>query len=143
VSSDYRHGPHADCVVPTVFYAGIPSMNPIAGNGFAVQARPIMESPAEPPEGQGIRYWWPPVVWVVSLGAGYVTASVSRQLFMSTHGFFEIAAMVALMAAIIYAIRLRPFRKDRRLRIPFFANLGLVILMVAAVIMPWAWMLLK
>jgi hypothetical protein len=117
-------------------------MNPIAGNGFAVQDRPIMASTAEPPEGKGTRYWWPPVVWIGSLGAGCVTASFSRKVFMSTHGYFEIAAVVALMAAIVYAIRLRPFRKDRRFRFPFFANLGLVILMVAAVLLPWAGMLL-
>ena len=129
---------------PCHFYAGIPSVNPIAGKGFAVQARPIMASTGELPEGQKIRYWWwPPVVWVGSLGGDYVTASVSRKVFMSTHGFFEIAAVVALMAAIIYAIRLRPFRKDRRFRIPFFANLCLVILMVAAGLLPWAGMLLE
>ena len=118
-------------------------MNPIAGNGFAAQARPIMSNTGKPPEGQGIRYWWPPVVWIGSLGTGYVTASFSRKVFMYTHGYFEFAAVVALMAAIVYAIRLRPFRKDRRFRIPFFANLCLVILMVAAGLLPWAGMLLE
>jgi hypothetical protein len=100
-----------------------------------------MESTGESPEGQGNRYWWPPVVWIGSLVAGYVTASLSRKVFMKTHGYFEIVCVVAWMAAIIYAIRLRPLRKDRRFRIPFFANLGLVILMVAGVLLPLAGML--
>jgi len=104
---------------------------------------PIMGNTDEPPEGQVIRYWWPPVVWVGALAAGCVTASVSRKAFMNTHGYFEIATVIALMAAVVYAIRLRPFRKDRSFRIPFFANLGIVILVAAAVLLPWLEMLLK
>ncbi|MCW1921695.1 hypothetical protein OKA05_03965 [Luteolibacter arcticus] len=97
-----------------------------------------MGKSSEEQVGQWIGYCWPPVIGISALVAGHITASSSPKAFMSTHGFFEIAIVIAFLASIIYVIRLRPFRRDRWLRIPFYANWGMLALTVVGIISVFA-----
>lgn len=52
-------------------------------------------------------------------------------VFVRTHGYFEIAAMIGFLGAIFYAIRLRRHRKRMEYAIPFYLNTWLVALAIA------------
>lgn len=58
---------------------------------------------------------------------------------MNTHGFFEIAMVAGYLASVIYVSRLWSFRRDRRLRIPFYVNLGMVALPLMGILSVIAW----
>jgi len=62
---------------------------------------------------------------------------------MNTHGFFEIAMVAGYLAAVIYVSRLWSFRRDRRLRIPFYVNLGMVALPLMGILSVLAWKLVN
>ena len=72
-------------------------------------------------------YCWPPILAIVPVFLGQALGATSPETFRSTHGYYEIAAAVGLMAAFSYTLRLWPHRSDPRLRVPFHLNLAFIL----------------
>ena len=80
--------------------------------------------------GHPLKYYWPPLAASVPVSIGYLVGATSPETFRYTHGYFEIAAMLGFFGAIFYSFRLFPVRRERAFVIPFFLNVGLVLLVL-------------
>jgi hypothetical protein len=90
-----------------------------------------METAPEKPTRHPATFCWPPFLAIVPVIVGHSLGAFRPETFRHTHGYFEIAMMVGIFAAIGYTIRLRPHRADPRFKVPFLINLAFVILVAA------------
>lgn len=87
-----------------------------------------MSAEAEKPMRHPATFCWPPFLAIVPVTVGYFLGSTQPETFRHTHGYFEIAMMIGLMAAVGYTVRLWPHRADRLFKVPIYVNLGFIIL---------------
>lgn len=64
---------------------------------------------------------------------GHFLGAMQPETFRYTHGYFEIALLVGIMAAVGYTFRLWPYRTDRRFKVPLRVNLSFIILVALVV----------
>ena len=69
---------------------------------------------------------------------GYILGAMQPETFRHTHGYFEVALLVGLLAAIGYTVRLWPYRTDRRLKVPLRINLCFIALFALVLILAGA-----
>lgn len=91
-----------------------------------------MSAEAEKPTRHPATFCWPPFLAIVPLVIGSLLGATQPETFRHTHGYFEIAMMIGLMAAVGYTVRLWPYRADRRFKVPIYVNLGFIFLAAGA-----------
>ena len=87
-----------------------------------------MSAEAERPTRHPATFCWPPFLSIVPFIVGHFLGATQPEAFRHTHGYFEIAMVIGLIAAVGYTIRLWPYRTDKRFKAPFYTNLGFIIL---------------
>jgi predicted membrane channel-forming protein YqfA (hemolysin III family) len=75
-------------------------------------------------------YCWPLVLAFAPAAFGYMLGATGPDAFRKTHFYYEIAFFIALLAATGYSFRLWKHRRDPRLRLPLYLNLGFIMLAV-------------
>ena len=96
-----------------------------------------MSSEVKRKERPPFTYCWPPIVCLGPIGVGYAVGAMRPEVFVRTHGYYEIAAMIGFGAAAIYAFRLWPKRREPGFRVPLCVNLSLLLLVPVVGLLSW------
>ena len=82
-------------------------------------------------------YCWPPFLAIGPIILGHLLGATRPEVLRRTHGYFEMAAVIGFLAAVVYVLRLRKHHADPRLRSPLHLNLGFILLVVAGGFLTW------
>lgn len=84
------------------------------------------------------KYLWPtPVGFIFWISGILVEKLLGERAFLTTHGYFEIAIMISLIASVVYSIRLGGKGRSLAPRWVFYLNALYFPILVAVGIVSW------